>query len=81
MTKLTLLLDEKTIKKAKLTAKKNKTSVSKMAASYFESLTAHSEDNYDDLPVLKEISGVIYGKEQDYNPKKEYKKHIRKKYK
>lgn len=80
MTKLTLLLDEKTIKKAKLTAKKNNTSVSKMAASYFESLTVQDEDNYNDLPVLKEISGVIYGKEQNYNPKEEYKKHIRKKY-
>ena len=47
-----------------------------MAASYFESLTAQDEDNYNDLPVLK-ISGVIYGKNRITTLKKSI-KHIRK---
>lgn len=81
MTKLTLLLDEKTIKKAKLAAKKNHTSVSKMAAAYFESLNAPQKDDYDDLPMLKEISGVLYGKGTPEQAVKDYRKHVGKKYK
>jgi hypothetical protein len=82
MIKLTLLLDEKTIQKAKKLAKKNKTSVSRMAADYFESMgESEKKDEFNDLPVLKEFAGMLYGKGTPQSAKKDYAKHIRNKYK
>jgi hypothetical protein len=82
MTKLTLLLDKETIKKAKRIAEKNGTSVSKMAADYFESLEKKKEeDDYADLPMLREISGVLYGKGTPESAKKQYKDYLWEKYK
>lgn len=81
MTKLTLLLDEKVIKDAKKIAKRNRTSLSKMASDYFSSLSAYRADKFDDLPILREISGVLYGCEPAKGVKKSYREHLRKKHK
>ena len=58
-TKLTLTLDNKIIETAKIYAKKNKISLSKLVEFYFKSLTANSENQIENLPpITKEISGI-----------------------
>jgi len=59
--KLTLSLNESIIKKAKIYAKLNKTSLSKMIEAYFTSLT-NIEGNEHEIqitPLVESLSGVI----------------------
>ena len=58
-TKLTLRLDEEIIKSAKIYAKKNKISVSKMVSNYLNSLTSSEKETYPISPIVKELSGII----------------------
>ncbi|MCD4737365.1 MAG: DUF6364 family protein, partial [Bacteroidales bacterium] len=58
-TKLTLTLDNKIIKTAKLYAKENNISLSKLVEFYFKSLSS-GIDNYNKKipPITKELSGI-----------------------
>lgn len=77
-TKLTLKLDQEIIERAKAYAKENNTSLSKLIESYL-SLLVFSKNEEEVGPVVKSISGVMELPE-DYDTKKEYKKHLIKKY-
>lgn len=58
-TKLTLTVDEKIIESAKIYAKKNKISLSKLVEFYFKSLTSVEKYNIENLsPITKELSGI-----------------------
>ncbi len=80
MTKLTLSLDEETIKKAKKIAKKHKTSVSKMASDYFDAISRMEKEKTAGTPVLNELTGVLADKKGAKNAVKGHKKHLRRKY-
>ena len=58
-TKLTLRIDEEIIQSAKIYAKKNKTSVSKIVSNYLNSLTHLEKKDYPISPIIKELSGII----------------------
>jgi hypothetical protein len=58
-TKLTLTLNNKIIEIAKIYAKENKTSLSKLVEFYFKSLVTNEENKIENLPPLtKELSGI-----------------------
>jgi hypothetical protein len=59
--KLTLSLNQTVIEKAKNYAKKNKTSLSKMIESYFDSLTNNEFDENETpiSPLVESLCGVI----------------------
>ena len=58
-TKLTLTLDNKTIETAKIYAKKNKISLSKLVEFYFKSLYSDSKNDIENIPpITKELSGI-----------------------
>lgn len=78
--KLTLKLDNQVIEQAKTYARKRNTSLSKLIESYLELLTSQANTSGDDItPLVKSLSdGSDLDKKIDY--RKEYKKHILKKY-
>jgi hypothetical protein len=80
-TKLTLRLNDSVIERAKLYAKSNKISLSKMIESYLDSLTKEQKD--DDkiaiTPLVESLSGVI-NLPSDFDYKKEYSDYIIEKY-
>jgi len=58
-TKLTLTLDNETIEAAKIYAKKNKISLSKLVEFYFKSLTSSFVNYNENIPLItKELSGI-----------------------
>jgi hypothetical protein len=78
--KLTLKLDNYIIERAKIYARKKNTSLSKLIESYLEYLITPTDFNQDDItPLVKSLSDNSNPyKKIDY--RKEYKKHITKKY-
>ena len=59
-TKLTLKLNETTIKKAKKFARKNKVSLSSLVENYFNSLISENDsDEFPITPTVKELSGIL----------------------
>ena len=77
-TKLTLKLDGTIIEQAKIYAKKQNTSLSKLIESYLGLLVDPNENN-EVTPLVKSLSGVVdLPKNADYN--KDYKKHLLNKY-
>lgn len=58
-TKLTLRIDEKIIGFAKIYAKKNKTSVSKMVSNYLDMVTQLEKKKHHVSAAVKELSGII----------------------
>ncbi len=77
-TKLTLKLDHLIIEQAKSYAKEKNTSLSKLIESYLGKLIAPN-DVAEVTPLVKSLSGIIHqSNKTDY--KKEYKKHLLKKY-
>lgn len=76
--KLTLRLDEKTIKRAKEYARKKGISVSRLVSDYFSIVgKEHLEDELHVPPITSSLTGIIKNKkisEQDY------KDHLEKKY-
>lgn len=77
--KLTLRLDNQVIERAKDYARKKNTSLSKLIESYLELLTTSGKTDPEEVtPLVKSLSGVI--KPSKIDPKKEYKKHLIKKY-
>jgi len=77
-TKLTLKLDNSIIEQAKSYAKDKNTSLSKLIESYLSKLVA-PDDTYEITPLVKSLSGVI-DVPKNFDPKKEYKKHLLDKY-
>jgi hypothetical protein len=58
-TKLTLTLENKTIEKAKVYARKNKISLSKLVEFYFKSLSSETEAVNENIPpITKQLSGI-----------------------
>ena len=57
--KLTLRLDEEIIRAAKMYAKKNRTSVSRIIANYLSALTRQDKPDFSISPIVKELSGII----------------------
>lgn len=57
--KLTLSLDKEVIEKAKVYAKSNDTSLSKLIESYLGTLTTRIEMESDITPLVENLSGVI----------------------
>ena len=78
--KLTLHLDKEIIEKTKTYAKNRNQNLSSLVQNYFNFLSENNPD--EDIEIsqtTKEVSGVIK-LSKDFNMKKEYKKHILKKY-
>ncbi len=82
-TKLTLRLSSNIIERAKIYAKTQQISLSKMIESYLDSLTME-KDNNDDIesitPLVESLSGVI-NLPPDYDHKNEYTDYLIEKYK
>ncbi|MDP3441684.1 MAG: DUF6364 family protein [Ignavibacteria bacterium] len=81
-TKLTLRLNNSVIERAKLYARSNRISLSKMIESYLDSLTKEKkdEDKTAITPLVESLSGVI-NLPSDFDYKKEYSEYIIEKYK
>lgn len=77
--KLTLKIDTKTIKAAKEYADNNETSLSKLVEFYFQAMVQKRERKTKIDPLVRELTGVIK-LPKNYDYKKEYGKHILKKY-
>ena len=81
-TKLTLRLNENVIERAKIYAKSQRISLSKMIESYLDSLTREkdSEKKVSITPLVESLSGVI-NLPSDFDYKKEYADYLIEKYK
>ena len=81
-TKLTLRLNESVIERAKIYARSQKISLSKMIESYLDSLTTEKDgnDKTSITPLVKSLSGVI-NLPPDFDHKSEYGKYLTEKYK
>jgi len=77
-TKLTLRLEEQLIQQAKVYAKKQGKSLSKMVADYF-SLLEQTPDNKDSMlaPITQSLRGILKGSELR---EEDYKKHLEEKH-
>jgi len=80
-TKLTLRLNDRVIERAKMYAKKQRISLSKMIEFYLDSLTREKSDEKetDITPFVESLSGVI-NLPADFDYKKEYRDYLIKKY-
>jgi len=77
-TKLTLNIDGNIIEQAKIYAKDNRVSLSKLIENYLSSLTKKKPDKSVVSPLVESLTGVISSKTDDY--KKEYADYLSKKY-
>ena len=67
--KLTLLLDDDVIRKAKDYAKSNETSLSKLVEEYFKALSVQQTHKVKTSTIVSEIAGILKGakiSEDDY---------------
>ncbi len=78
-TKLTLKLDQRVIEGAKTYAKKKETSLSKLIENYLDFIIEPKEKGSEITPFVKSLSGVL-DLSKTVDIKKEYKKHLTKKY-
>jgi len=76
--KLTLKIDNSIIEKAKSYARNKNTSLSKLIESYLGKLV-EPNDNDEITPFVKSLSGII-DLPENFDSKKEYKKHLENKY-
>lgn len=79
-TKLTLRLDDAVIRKAKKTASTKGISLSRMVEDYFKAITDQEQQEVRESPVLYEVSGVLSGKQDAEQLRKEYRKRLAEKY-
>ncbi len=81
-TKLTLRLNDNVIERAKIYARSQKISLSKMIESYLDSLTREndSKTKIHITPLVESLSGVI-NLPPDFDHKKEYANYLAEKYK
>ena len=78
--KLTLSLNGDVIETAKLYAKSNKISLSKLIEAYLETLTKREKQENNITPLVKSLSGVITI-DDDLDVKDEYAQYLMEKYK
>jgi hypothetical protein len=81
-TKLTLRLNDNVIKRAKIYARSQNISLSKMIENYLDSVTKQKEDvkKISITPLVESLSGVI-DLPADFDYKKEYRDFLEEKYK
>jgi hypothetical protein len=77
-TKLTLNLDKGVIEQAKIYAKSNQVSLSKLIENYLDSLTKRSEKKTKISPLVESLTGVIPS--AGYDEKKDYTDYLSEKY-
>ena len=77
--KLTLSLNEGVIENAKLFAKKNKISLSKLIESYLQSIVENRTKELEITPLVKSLSGVIE-LPTNFNIRDEYTSYLIEKY-
>lgn len=78
-TKLTLNINEQVISTAKMYAKSNSVSLSKLIENYLLTLTSKTENQSKVSPLVESLTGVItLDKNSDY--KKDYSDYLTKKY-
>ena len=75
-TKLTLKLDKEIIERAKLYARNNNTSLSKLIENMLSRMTSSNEDDVKITPLVESLSGIINPKEID-----DYSDYLAEKYK
>lgn len=78
--KLTLSLDQSVIENAKIYAKSNNTSLSKLIESYLSTLAKKTREKNEITPLVKSLSGVIEIP-SDFDEKEAYSEYLMKKYK
>jgi len=78
--KLTLNIDQEVIEKAKLYAKSNEVSLSKLIESYLSALIERKEDEIKITPLVKSLSGVI-NIEKNLDVKSDYTDYLVEKFK
>ena len=76
-TKLTLNLNKEIIEEAKIYAKNNQVSLSKLIEKYLHSLTMQSRKTSTISPLVESLTGII---PNDYDEKTDYRDHIDKKH-
>ena len=76
-TKLTLRMDENTVQKAKLEAKRRGKSVSRMIADFIESIESKHISEKELPPTTSKLVGILKGEEVS---EEDYKAHLREKY-
>lgn len=77
-TKLTLSLSKAVIERAKVYARKENKSLSKLTEDYFSKLSTESAQTQEISPLVKKLSGVVKNPAADH--KKEYAAYLSKKY-
>lgn len=77
-TKLTLKLEDSVISRAKVYARANNISLSKMIENYLQALTEKQSKEIEISPLVASLLGVIGP--QEGNPKKDYTKYLSDKY-
>ena len=78
--KLTLKLRKEVIEKAKIYAKEQNISLSKLIESYLDSITREKAEEHEITPLVKSLSGVITP-EQEFDHKPGYADYLNDKYK
>jgi hypothetical protein len=76
-TKLTLRMDESTVRKAKIEAKRRGKSVSRMVAEFIESIGLQETSEKDLPPTTASLVGILKGKAIS---EEDYKAYLREKY-
>jgi len=78
--KLTLKLNDRTIKRAKKYAERNRQSLSSLVENYFKIISENEELNEIEIsPNVLELSGII-DLPENFDLKNEYKKHLEEKF-
>lgn len=77
--KLTLSLDESVIENAKLFAKQNKISLSKLIEGYLKSIVDNKTKNVEITPLVESLSGVVQVPE-GFDVRDDYTKYLIEKY-
>jgi hypothetical protein len=79
-TKLTLRMDDAIIDRAKVYARRNKTSLSKIVSQYLRSLLTSKKEGRPIAPLVKEISGILSPSRSSRSVKTDYHQYLEKKH-
>ena len=79
-TKLTLRVDDQTVRKAKSYARVRRTSLSRIVEEYFRRLEGRESEMSAQTPVLRELAGLLAGRGNPAALKKSYRTHLEEKY-
>jgi len=79
-TKLTLRVDDRTVRSAKSYARVRHTSLSRIVEEYFRRLEGLESATLADTPVLSELSGLLVGRGNPDALRKSYRAHLEEKY-